>query len=203
MISDSLVLSLELGGVRKRPAESGIGFCLPPARAWLYPAPLPGSQSVRHGRPTRRTTIPRKGRKKCENVKFTKFHQLWWNSQIMVKFHHKCGFYGKWLPKPMLNAVLQQHSRFLGNLGEIMLKLWNNQELSDLMKFSEFHHFSRKMREITYSAPWRVLEYSQNSEFPDFSVFAKCFFCDFLFLHKKVRFSKKKWKNRSKAPDAL
>ncbi len=39
---------LELGGVRKRPAESGIGFCLAPARAWLYPAPFPASLSVRH-----------------------------------------------------------------------------------------------------------------------------------------------------------
>ena len=65
---------LELGEVRKRPAESGIGFCLPPARAWLYPAPLPGSQSVRNGRPMFRTTKTTEGRKKRENVKFTKFH---------------------------------------------------------------------------------------------------------------------------------
>ena len=57
--------SLELGGVRKRPAESGIGFCLPPARAWLYPAPFPESQWTTNGRPTPRTTFPRQVAKKA------------------------------------------------------------------------------------------------------------------------------------------
>ncbi len=72
--------------MRKRPAESGIGFCLPPVRAWLQPAPFPGSLSVCHSRPTRRTTIPTAGRKKRENAKFTTFH----NGEIHQKGRISC-----------------------------------------------------------------------------------------------------------------
>ena len=67
------------GGVRKRPAESGIGFCLPPARAWLYPAPFPGSQSVSKGRPTFRTIKPTEGRKSaktCNSPNFTNYGKI-------------------------------------------------------------------------------------------------------------------------------
>ena len=42
-----LMILLERGGGRKRPAESGIGFGLAPARAWRDPAPPPASLSVR------------------------------------------------------------------------------------------------------------------------------------------------------------
>ena len=74
--TQALFMLLELGGVRKRPAESGIGFCLAPARAWLYPAPFPASQCVRHS--VERTSPHAHGKsQKCVfsgNMRFPRSH---------------------------------------------------------------------------------------------------------------------------------
>ena len=94
-------ISLELGGVRKRPAESGIGFCLAPARAWLYPGPLPASLSVRQGPRTPRTIKTTDKCKKAENRKmleiakisislnFTKLHKIQFSPENQFKTPRK------------------------------------------------------------------------------------------------------------------